>query len=261
MSLVILNLDHKNDEIDTVLHKYGLTEYADKLRIPSINKLYKRIIDTHSLVDHGVSYVSLSETGLQKGWPADLRKQGILSFLRADSHHIAAGMPVKIDIDSKIKAAKEHMMVGIKIRAYIENVDSIEMIVNILLNYAHKIQRAKLLPIVEIVVRKEWEDKADREKQLFDVLFKKWHHLYYNNILIVSPPETPGTFDDMNRFEVIKGVGGSDYGLTSGDYLAKMENNNLFYSVSETVFEGLKIHLDDKTFKSIFESNLKKLGE
>ena len=261
MSLVILNLDHKNEEIDSVLKNYGLTEYTDKVRKPHLTKFYKRIIDTNVLKDNGVSYACLNEEALQKGWAIDLKKQGILSFLRIDNGHLDAGLPKTIDINNKIKAAKDHQLVGLKLRVYIDNIDALSMALGNLINYAYLAKKEKLLMICEIIVKKEWQDKAERELELFNTIFDKWHKILFNNILIFSVPENPGIFDDMNRFEVVKVVAGSDYELSLDEYVEKIKGNNMVYSVSDSVFKGLKVQLSDQQFKNVMAANLSQLGK
>ena len=259
MSIFILNLDHMDDEIKPLMKSYGMAEYTEKMEASLLMKYYGRIVDTNALKDAGVSYVVVNPTAARKGIPAKLKEQGILSFVRIDSGHLDAGMPKTIDYNGKLAIAKESGAIGVKIRAYVDNIDSIDMMFGILINGAYKAKKEKLLPIFEIIVKKEWDDKSDREDKLLEVLFDKLQKVIFDCIITVSLPEEAGKLDSLDNFEIVKVVAASDLEQTQESYIAGLDMNNLAISARDTVLDGIKIQMDDNKLKAKLVENINKI--
>lgn len=260
MSLFILNLDHKGPEIKPFLKSYGIPEFKDDLASSLLNTVYKRVIDTNVLKSNGVNYAVLNESAVRKNLHTTLKAYGILSFLRIDEGHLVAGVPKPIK-EVAFEFAKKNGFVGVKIVTYIDNIDSIDMNINNLINYSYMAKRHGLLPIWDIRIRNEWEDKADREKAVFDVIFDKLHKVIFNLGIIFSMPENPGTFDDINRFEIVKFVAGSDFEQTMESAKDGLSNNQMSISFRKTILDGIKINMSDDRFKEQIVNNLTKLKE
>lgn len=260
MSVVILNLDYQESEYNTFLKNYGIGEYKPHVEGALITQFYKRVVESNVLVDGGVNYTVLREDSIRKGYHNLLKNMGILSFLRVDNGHLEAGIPKTIDHEAKFKFAKDNGLVGIKIVGYVDNIDGMDMLINNFINYAYRARKENLLPIFEINVRKEFKDKDEREKKLFNMMFEKMHTVLFSSIHSYSLPETPGTFDDMDRFDIVKLVMGNDFEQTLDSYVSNLKGNTTMnISVRDVVFNNLKVGLDQNKFNTTLLNNLKSL--
>lgn len=259
MSVFVLNLDYQQKEYKAFLKNYGINEYKPHLEESLIHQFYKKIVESNVLKDSGVNYTVLTENLITKGYHKSLKEQGIYSFLRIDTDHLEAGMPTTIN-ESLFEKAKNNGFVGVKIVSYIDNIDSIDMLTNILIRYGYRARRYKLIPIFEINVKNQFKDKVDRENELFKVLFDKLHKVIFTPIMSFSLPHISGTFNDINRFEIVKAVLGNDFQQKIDTYIEKIAENDMGRSVRDTAFTKLNISLDPNKFNTILRENLLKLS-
>ena len=269
----IAALDQSSGSSEKALKNYGIEEdryqnEGEKLNL--MHKMRERVITNKNFTSDKIIGVILFEEEITKKIKEEYtpdylwNQKKITSFVKIDDGLMEKGNGVSLmknikHLDKKIELAKNHGIIGTKMRSVIYENDKkgIEKLIDQQFNYAKTIYSKGLIPIVEPEININAKDKEKCEGALVEQLDKHLKNSDIKIILKLTLPEIPNTYEKYTKHKnVLKVIALS--GGYKRDYACKKlaQNKNIIASFSKALLQDLREKQTEEEFNSIMKKTI-----
>ena len=269
----IAALDQSSGSSEKALKNYGIEEdryqnEGEKLNL--MHKMRERVITNKNFTSDKIIGVILFEEEITKKIKEEYtpdylwNQKKITSFVKIDDGLMEKGNGVSLmknikHLDKKIELAKNHGIIGTKMRSVIYENDKkgIEKLIDQQFNYAKTIYSKGLIPIVEPEININAKDKEKCEGTLVEQLDKHLKNSDIKIILKLTLPEIPNTYEKYTKHKnVLKVIALS--GGYKRDYACKKlaQNKNIIASFSKALLQDLREKQTEEEFNSIMKKTI-----
>lgn len=276
----IAALDQSGGSTPKALARYGISkdQYdSEKKMFDLVHEMRTRIITSPAFSsDYILAAILFEKTmdskinGLFSGdylW----EKKGIIPILKVDSglreeeNGVLLMKPI-MDLDSKLKRAKERNIFGTKMRSVIKmaNPKGIKDIVEQQFYYGIKIIEEGFVPILEPEVDINSPEKSECEKILKAEILRNLEKLNNDQIVMfkLTIPNIDNLYLDVINNKKVMRVVALSGGYTREEAVSGLERNNgLIASFSRAFLEGLSVDQSDEEFNKTLKESTKLIYE
>ena len=274
----IAALDQSGGSTPKALKLYGIAEDAysgDEQMFDLVHQMRARIIESPVFTSKRILAVILFEMTMNRSidgmgtaeylW----NRKGIVPFLKIDNGLLDELDGVQLmkpipQLDQRLHDALSHQVFGTKMRSLIKlaNMQGIQSCINQQFEFAIKILKAGLIPIIEPEVDIKSPEKAAAELFLKNGLLKALDSLTptQNVILKLTLPNEIGFYSDLvahpRVLRVVALSGG--YSREQANQLLR-QNPGLIASFSRALTEGLDIHQSESEFNATLDASIQSI--
>ncbi len=274
----IAALDQSGGSTPKALEQYGISRGSyktDAEMFDLVHEMRTRVITSSSFSSEHILGAILFEGTMERqiwGKPTAeflWKEKEIVPFLKIDKGMEPSAKGVQLmkpidGLDALLEKARSLGIFGTKMRSFISEADpkGIEMIADQQFEYAEKIIKAGLVPIIEPEVDIKSPGKMDAEELLLKALEKRLHKIEHNARLIfkLSIPSLTDLYvplmEDMRVVRVAALSGG--YSRDEADMLLS-HNHGLIASFSRALLDGLYAQMSDTEFDRVLEETVKEI--
>ena len=274
----IAALDQSGGSTPKALKLYGIAEDAysgDEQMFDLVHQMRARIIESPVFTSKRILAVILFEMTMNRSidgmgsaeylW----NRKGIVPFLKIDNGLLDELDGVQLmkpipQLDQRLHDALSHQVFGTKMRSLIKlaNMHGIQSCINQQFEFAIKILKAGLIPIIEPEVDIKSPEKAAAELFLKNGLLKALDSLAptQNVILKLTLPNELGFYSDLvahpRVLRLVALSGG--YSREQANLLLR-QNPGLIASFSRALTEGLDIHQSENEFNATLDASIQSI--
>ncbi len=274
----IAALDQSGGSTPKALKLYGINEDAytgDAQMFDLVHQMRARIIESPVFTSKRILAVILFEMTMNRSidgmgtaeylW----NRKGIVPFLKIDNGLLDELDGVQLmkpipQLDQRLHDALSHQVFGTKMRSVIKlaNMQGIQGCINQQFEFATKILKAGLIPIIEPEVDIKSPEKAAAELFLKNGLLKALDSLAptQNVILKLTLPNELGFYSDLvahpRVLRLVALSGG--YSREQANLLLR-QNPGLIASFSRALTEGLDIHQSESEFNATLDVSIQSI--
>ena len=274
----IAALDQSGGSTPKALKLYGIAEDAysgDEQMFDLVHQMRARIIESPVFTSKRILAVILFEMTMNRSidgmgtaeylW----NRKGIVPFLKIDNGLLDELDGVQLmkpipQLDQRLHDALSHQVFGTKMRSVIKlaNMQGIQSCINQQFEFAIKILKAGLIPIIEPEVDIKSPEKAAAELFLKNGLLKALDSLAptQNVILKLTLPNELGFYSDLvahpRVLRLVALSGG--YSREQANLLLR-HNPGLIASFSRALTEGLDIHQSESEFNATLDASIQSI--
>ena len=274
----IAALDQSGGSTPKALKLYGIAEDAysgDEQMFDLVHQMRARIIESPVFTSKRILAVILFEMTMNRSidgmgsaeylW----NRKGIVPFLKIDNGLLDELDGVQLmkpipQLDQRLHDALSHQVFGTKMRSLIKlaNMHGIQSCINQQFEFAIKILKAGLIPIIEPEVDIKSPEKAAAELFLKNGLLKALDSLAptQNVILKLTLPNELGFYSDLvahpRVLRLVALSGG--YSREQANLLLR-QNPGLIASFSRALTEGLDIHQSESEFNATLDVSIQSI--
>ena len=274
----IAALDQSGGSTPKALKLYGIAEDAysgDEQMFDLVHQMRARIIESPVFTSKRILAVILFEMTMNRSidgmgsaeylW----NRKGIVPFLKIDNGLLDELDGVQLmkpipQLDQRLHDALSHQVFGTKMRSLIKlaNMQGIQSCINQQFEFAIKILKAGLIPIIEPEVDIKSPEKAAAELFLKNGLLKALDSLAptQNVILKLTLPNELGFYSDLvahpRVLRLVALSGG--YSREQANLLLR-QNPGLIASFSRALTEGLDIHQSESEFNATLDASIQSI--
>ena len=274
----IAALDQSGGSTPKALKLYGINEDAytgDAQMFDLVHQMRARIIESPVFTSKRILAVILFEMTMNRSidgmgtaeylW----NRKGIVPFLKIDNGLLDELDGVQLmkpipQLDQRLHDALSHQVFGTKMRSLIKlaNMQGIQSCINQQFEFATKILKAGLIPIIEPEVDIKSPEKAAAELFLKNGLLKALDSLAptQNVILKLTLPNELGFYSDLvahpRVLRLVALSGG--YSREQANLLLR-QNPGLIASFSRALTEGLDIHQSESEFNATLDASIQSI--
>ncbi len=274
----IAALDQSGGSTPKALKLYGIAEDAysgDEQMFDLVHQMRARIIESPVFTSKRILAVILFEMTMNRSidgmgsaeylW----NRKGIVPFLKIDNGLLDELDGVQLmkpipQLDQRLHDALSHQVFGTKMRSLIKlaNMQGIQSCINQQFEFAIKILKAGLIPIIEPEVDIKSPEKAAAELFLKNGLLKALDSLAptQNVILKLTLPNELGFYSDLvahpRVLRLVALSGG--YSREQANLLLR-QNPGLIASFSRALTEGLDIHQSESEFNATLDVSIQSI--
>lgn len=269
----IAALDQSSGSSEKALKNYGIEEdryQNEDEKLNLMHKMRERVITNKNFTNDKIIGVILFEEEITKKIKEEYtpdylwNQKKITSFVKIDDGLMEKENGVSLmknikHLDKKIELAKNHGIIGTKMRSVIYENDKkgIEKLIDQQFNYAKTIYSKGLIPIVEPEININAKDKEKCEESLVEQLDKHLKNSDIQIILKLTLPEIPNTYEKYTKHKnVLKVIALS--GGYKRDYACKKlaQNKNIIASFSKALLQDLREKQTEEEFNSIMKKTI-----
>ena len=274
----IAALDQSGGSTPKALKLYGIAEDAysgDEQMFDLVHQMRARIIESPVFTSKRILAVILFEMTMNRSidgmgtaeylW----NRKGIVPFLKIDNGLLDELDGVQLmkpipQLEQRLHDALSHQVFGTKMRSLIKlaNMQGIQSCINQQFEFAIKILKAGLIPIIEPEVDIKSPEKAAAELFLKNGLLKALDSLAptQNVILKLTLPNELGFYSDLvahpRVLRLVALSGG--YSREQANLLLR-QNPGLIASFSRALTEGLDIHQSESEFNATLDASIQSI--
>lgn len=274
----IAALDQSGGSTPKALKLYGIAEDAysgDEQMFDLVHQMRARIIESPVFTSKRILAVILFEMTMNRSidgigsaeylW----NRKGIVPFLKIDNGLLDELDGVQLmkpipQLEQRLHDALSHQVFGTKMRSLIKlaNMQGIQSCINQQFEFAIKILKAGLIPIIEPEVDIKSPEKAAAELFLKNGLLKALDSLAptQNVILKLTLPNELGFYSDLvahpRVLRLVALSGG--YSREQANLLLR-QNPGLIASFSRALTEGLDIHQSENEFNATLDASIQSI--
>lgn len=274
----IAALDQSGGSTPKALKLYGIAEDAytgDEQMFDLVHQMRARIIESPVFTSKRILAVILFEMTMNRSidgmgtaeylW----NRKGIVPFLKIDNGLLDELDGVQLmkpipQLEQRLHDALSHQVFGTKMRSVIKlaNMQGIQSCINQQFEFATKILKAGLIPIIEPEVDIKSPEKAAAELFLKNGLLKALDSLAptQNVILKLTLPNELGFYSDLvahpRVLRLVALSGG--YSREQANLLLR-QNPGLIASFSRALTEGLDIHQSESEFNATLDVSIQSI--
>jgi fructose-bisphosphate aldolase, class I len=268
-------LDQSGGSTPKTLTEYGIPESAyssEAEMFDLVHRMRSRVISSPCFTGATILAAILFEQTMDReidGVPtAELlwQHKHVVPFLKVDSGLAdqVGGVQLMKPIDSLdelLDRARSHRVFGTKMRSVVHDADrdGIDAVVDQQLEYADRIARAGLVPILEPEVSIESHTKAEAETLLHEALadrIGRWPH-DLPVMLKLTIPTTVDLYADLAEEPRVLRVLALSGGYGRDEACARLRRNrSMIASFSRALLEGLRADQPDEEFDRVLEHSV-----
>mgnify|MGYP006245061171 CR=1 FL=1 len=261
MTKFIAAMDHSGGSTGGVLERYG-REFTEDNKMQRVHEMRLRMVNSPAFNSTNIASAILYKDTVDRGMVSVLRKKGISPFLKVDSGCEDDGTLKPFSVSYMCKFARDHNIIGTKMRSIVKTADVLEEVVRQQFTLAQAIAYEGLIPIVEPEIPIDHPDKIYLEEMLKKEIAKHLSLFDKSLILKLTIPEVKNHYTSLLMYNGVAKIVGLSGGYTTAEACSRLsKQDGMSASFSRALSEGLFHEQSKNAFDSRIAGNIMMIKE